>query len=292
MTPDCFKIQNSMSAYFDGELAPPERALVEEHLEECDDCTRLLSEFERLSALAPELDCPLAVPSSQSFNSLAVKMDAKSSGFMRRLVIVAVASAATVLIVLVVGRQTGYFPTERSHVHETAAVRAYLREFTTDPDLAQQKLVAAYSGRKVTVDEAGRQFKHQVAASKAPPGYRIESTTVFDFPCCRCIQTVFTADDAGPVVVLEHGTEQADWFTDKSSIHVACEGVPCRLIELDGMLASTWRVASHQVTLIGLRDVAELKVWIRVLNAEQAVSRAMPDSPLKNSSLAISSKSA
>jgi hypothetical protein len=267
MTPECSKVQEVMSAYFDGELLSAERTAVDRHLEECDVCAHVLAEFRSLSTLSQSLRNAEAKPSLRSFDALELAGKGKSIGHVRRTVTVAAACASLVLMgVAIAAWQFGFLSMHGSHESETAAVRAYLREFPSDPSRAQQKLMSAYAGKEVTVGEAARQFKHSLIAAKAPPGYRIATTTVFEFPCCRCIQTVFAREGGSPVVVLEHTTEQSVWFADRPTIDAVCDGVSCRIVQLDGMLASTWRLPSHQVTLIGLKDLAELNIWITFLN--------------------------
>ncbi|UCC43144.1 MAG: zf-HC2 domain-containing protein, partial [Candidatus Zixiibacteriota bacterium] len=43
--------KDRLSAYFDGELAPPEKTAVREHLETCAECCRRIAELEKLQAL-------------------------------------------------------------------------------------------------------------------------------------------------------------------------------------------------------------------------------------------------
>lgn len=265
MSLDCSRTKDALSAYLDGELSPSEKRSMDLHLKDCDECARELAEFRSLSALGKSLRGTLAVPTPQSFDALAQKLREPPAAPMRRRVATATACAATLLIAVLVAWRSGFFSPSDSHIRETAAMRAYLREFSLNPVRAQKALMAAYSGKRVDRVEASREFKHELLVSAAPAGYRIESTNVFDFPCCRCVQTVFTADESGPVVMLEHLAEQSDWFTGRPTVEVACDGVPCRIVELDGVLASTWRGPSHQVTLIGLKDISELSAWISLL---------------------------
>jgi len=51
---NCWRARQILSAYLDGELSPSEAALVEEHIESCDECAEAM---ERIEALPP-LDLP------------------------------------------------------------------------------------------------------------------------------------------------------------------------------------------------------------------------------------------
>jgi anti-sigma factor RsiW len=53
-------VEDSLSAYLDGELAAAERQAVEAHLRGCDECARLLADFAAVDALCREL--PLEAP--------------------------------------------------------------------------------------------------------------------------------------------------------------------------------------------------------------------------------------
>lgn len=55
----CGQVQEQLSAWLDGELAPEEYRQVEAHLEVCEACSRELAVFARLDAALETLEAPL-----------------------------------------------------------------------------------------------------------------------------------------------------------------------------------------------------------------------------------------
>ena len=62
MTMNCLEVQDSLSAWLDGELAPEVGALVDRHLESCDACLRELAQLEALEQALAALPAPAPPP--------------------------------------------------------------------------------------------------------------------------------------------------------------------------------------------------------------------------------------
>lgn len=60
---DCRAIQNRLGRYFDGELSPVERRLVENHLKQCTQCSADLQEIREIAGVFQEGIPALPVPS-------------------------------------------------------------------------------------------------------------------------------------------------------------------------------------------------------------------------------------
>ena len=62
MTMNCLEVQDNLSAWLDGELAPEVGALVDRHLESCDACLRELAQLEALEQALAALPAPATPP--------------------------------------------------------------------------------------------------------------------------------------------------------------------------------------------------------------------------------------
>ena len=148
MKEDCDRIRELFSPFIDGELAPEEREIVEDHLIECEVCQK---EFGRLK----ELDLALS----------QIEVEEPSHGFHRRLIhtlgkeyakrrrkrsfliqIAPLAAAASILLIVLVSSQTFFmeYPTEafRTPSYERGV------ETVTDIDVKSERPLTA--GRAVT----------------------------------------------------------------------------------------------------------------------------------------------
>ncbi|MCG8469714.1 MAG: anti-sigma factor [Gemmatimonadetes bacterium] len=72
MTTDRF--QDRLSEYLDGELDPSDAALVERHLETCEDCAQILTELEAVAARARDL--PSREPTDDLWPAIASRIEA------------------------------------------------------------------------------------------------------------------------------------------------------------------------------------------------------------------------
>jgi anti-sigma factor RsiW len=62
MTMNCLEVQDNLSAWLDGELAPGVGALVDRHLESCNACLRELAKLEALEQALAALPAPALPP--------------------------------------------------------------------------------------------------------------------------------------------------------------------------------------------------------------------------------------
>ena len=67
------------------------------------------------------------------------------------------------------------------------------------------------------------------------------------------------------LVLLEHETEQAEWFHTRPMIRADCHGKPCCMVQLKNGLAATWPVDGGYATVVGVRDVTELERLVEAL---------------------------
>jgi hypothetical protein len=274
---NCSQVKPLLSTYYDGELADDLRVHVSKHLNQCADCSHELRGFECLSRITSMLTSP--TPPEHLWRRIESELGESHDGDLsprsqipssallsfspsRRAVL-----AATVFIAVGIGWFAWHeWFTVGHRDHFTAEFAHYLSEFRRDPDAAQQFLLAQYEHHPVAPEDAIERIGYRpVIADGVPPGYTVESTLVMKMPCCTCVQCVCRRSDGSALVVYEHNDDDPRWFGDRPSITVSCDGQKCSLVQLDDSLAASWKRGKRYITLIGIRDVAEvakLVAWL------------------------------
>ena len=265
---DCSEVQELLSSYFDDELASDTRKAVADHVGSCADCKGELSRFEVLSSLARGLD--VASPAQRIWSQLEPQLDRESSEhevrprravlwFRTRIGQVAMAATIVVAAVLVWAGYSAWFQADE-HDGFAAEFSQYLEEFRANPDGAQQFLLAKYEGQTVDAEQAVGLVGYRPAiADGLPQGYSVTSTYVMKMPCCTCVQCLCNRGDGSTIVIFEHDDEETtEWFGDRPELTVDCNGTRCRVVELDDALAASWKSDNGHITVVGIRDVAEL----------------------------------
>lgn len=266
---DCTEVKELLSAYYDHELSSAKRTAVADHLAGCSDCAQLLEGFRELSALA----AGLAQPESPAYlwNKVEEQLDMASDvgnecpttpgwlGWTSKPVVrLSLGVAATILIAV------GWFSYKTwfehgDHHHLAAVFGQYLAEFRHDPDAAQQILLANYQGQVVDAQQAERTVGYRpVVADGLPEDFSLSSTYVMKMPCCTCVQCLCKRSDGTTVAIFEHDDKESDWFGDRPESREICNGTSCRLVELGDQLAASWKCGKRYITVIGVRDTAEV----------------------------------
>jgi hypothetical protein len=119
-------------------------------------------------------------------------------------------------------------------------------------------LVANYDGRPTTIDDAKGALRYDPVVSRGMPDeFTLRGAYLFKMPCCTCMEAVYERQDGSCVCVFEHDEDQPIWFGKRSAIDTHCQGVPTRLVEVDGKLAASFRHGRRFVTLIGVEGIDE-----------------------------------
>lgn len=267
---DCSDVQESFSAYYDGELPDQLRRQISGHLDKCPECAHGLRIFGRLSAMVADLKTP--PPPDQMWTEIARQLDQPTvhapgkppARSMQRYF----AIAATVLVAIGIGWFTfGTWFQRGGHDHFAADFAHYLREFSRDPNAAQRFLLARYDGQSVNTDQVVQLVGYRPAvADGVPAGYTVESTNVLTMPCCRCVQTVCRRSDGSMIAIFEHDDEEPEWFADRPTTTAQCGGKTCRLVELGDRIAASWQRGNRHITVIGGRNVEEIGRFAGVFN--------------------------
>ncbi len=294
---DCKKIQQYLSAYYDGELSGRQAVAVERHVGVCKTCAAELASFESL-ALTFDQDRVPARPSNlwqrieRELPTAAepVTLPHRFADWVRESPYRAalVSLAASVLVLLGAGLWfggddqrnmdgVGAFVRHDGHSHAnemsaehmaefSAVIENYLQKLPTDPGGAEQMLLTKYNGEKVDADGAVRLVGYRpIVSGGLPDGYSLASTSVLKMPCCTCVKAVCKRNDGSTLVLFEHDDEKAAWFGDRPSSMARCGDKDCCLVDLDSSIAATWRQGSRSVTAVGVRDqeeVATLVNWL------------------------------
>ncbi len=61
------------------------------------------------------------------------------------------------------------------------------------------------------------------------------------------------------IAIFEHDDEEmTEWFGDRPAMAANCSGKRCSLVEVNDRIAASWKRDKRHITVVGLRDVAEL----------------------------------
>jgi len=279
---NCPDVQALLSAYYDGELAGDRESRLSDHLDKCSDCAKELAEFKNLSNMATALSTP--VPPEHIWSQLEEQLDRQSND--ERPITQSVdqsrswffpvrrqfALAATVLVAAGISWLTYQsWPADGGQNQFTAEFGQYLDEFRNDPNAAQQILLAKYEHHLVDHEHAIQRVGYRPSvADGLPEGYTLESTHVMKMPCCTCVQSICKRSDGSTLAIFEHNDEETtQWFGDRPEIAATCHDKPCCLVELKSQFAASWKHGARHITLIGVRDVAEVSDMVAWLDEQR-----------------------
>lgn len=270
----CSHVKELLSAYYDEALVNDQRIEVSTHLETCEECTKELAAYKKLSGMAKALTTP--APPKHIWNELERQLDSNCDSpeiaepevasrqwsFPTRKLM---ALAATLLLAVSVG-WIGYHSWFGHGEHDQFTVEfgQYLDEFHVNPDSAQQFLLAKYENRLIDPNEEIGELGYRPAVAMGmPEGYSLQSTYVMKMPCCTCVQCVCQRSDGTTIAIFEHDDEETkEWFGERPEMSVTCNGSRCSLVELDDRIAASWKLDKRHITVVGIRDVAELTALV------------------------------
>ncbi len=139
----------------------------------------------------------------------------------------------------------------------------YLQKLPTDPNEAEQFLLAKYKGERVDERRAVELVGYRPIVSQGlPEGYSLASTSVLRMPCCTCVKAVCQRVDGSTLVLFEHDDEEVTWFGDRPSKLATCGDKECCLVDLDENIAATWKQGTRSITAVGVRDEDEIATFV------------------------------
>ena len=267
----CSETLDLLSAYHDGELPADLIGPVEEHLRGCESCRRELRAFQRLSELAthlctdehPRTSWEDIEPQIADVSHRDTSLMTPPSRRLRRWPAVVAALAAAICLFAVWWNRP-------AHDHLAADFEEFLDVFDQDVDAAQNVLIANYHGQPTTIDEAQAVLQYRPLVAKGmPDGYALHAAYLFKMPCCTCMEAVYQREDGSCVCVFEHNEDQPIWFGSRPAVDAHCGGAQCRLVQVDGRLAVTFRRGRRFITLIGVQEVDEARRLVEALMAPE-----------------------
>lgn len=266
---NCRQVQEQLSALHDGELSESAAAQVATHVDSCPDCSEQLRVFRELSHLSATLRTPVATNAWDTLSAELANASQKSDVSSRfRIPRLNSRWAVAAALLLVCGAVAIFLAFQSHHSHNPAqAFDHFLVEFAKSPSQAEAVLSTMYEGQRVSANEAERLLKYRPAVYRGlPADYSLNSAYVMKMPCCTCFQANLASNDGGGIAVFEHDGEQNEWFGDRPSTDIICQGKPTRIVQIDAYLAATCPCGSRYLTIVGAKDVEEverlLAFWI------------------------------
>jgi hypothetical protein len=259
---NCRYVQEQLSAFHDGELSESVAAQVASHVAACPDCSEQLRVFRELSRLSATLRTPVASNAWEALSAELAKTASISEALTRfRIPRLHSKWAVAAGLLLVCGAVALVLAFQSRHSHNMAeAFDHFLVEFAKSPSRAEAVLSAMYEGQPVTATEAERLLKYRPAIYRGlPPDYSLNSAYVMKMPCCTCFQANLGSKDGVSIAVFEHDGEQDEWFGNRPSTEVLCQGMPTRLVQIDSYLAASCPCGPRYVTIVGAKDVEEVE---------------------------------
>lgn len=64
--------------------------------------------------------------------------------------------------------------------------------------------------------------------------------------------------------VFEHDNDETEeWFGNRPKSEIVCDGKTCCLVQMETQLAASWKHKNRHLSVIGVRDVAEVDDLVR-----------------------------
>jgi len=265
---NCEQVKPLLSAFYDDELVPDQRASIAEHVSSCPDCARRLESLKSLSVLVQRSPIPptpkglfdkLQLATAASSNpSVLVRQPSFAYGPTWVMALLATAAVIVGFVLWQVGWRAHHY-----HPEVAAAYGQFLDAFADGKSDAIQILVDRYQGKAIDVQRASHVLKH---SSVAPPtllaNHEVTGRYELRMPDCDCVATVYACEGKTSLVLLEHDREHSEWLGNRSMTRTTCAGKSCCLVPLNGSMLASWRENSGHVTVVGVRDETQLEQLI------------------------------
>ncbi len=275
---NCLEVQESLAAYFDGEIAADVRSVMETHLGQCSACTRDLAGFKQLSVMTHALQTPpppdsLWAQIEQQLDQRPLAVSVERPRTWASLAPRLFALAATVIVAVGLGSFIhDSWIAQGEHDQLVVEFGQYVDGFRRDPIAAQQIFLAKYENQLVDPQQAIQHVGYHPAVARGlPEGYTLVSTHVVTMPCCTCVQAICKRSDGSTLAIFEHDENQTiDWFGDSPETMTACHNKQCCFVQLDGQLAASWRQGTRHITMLGVENVAEVSQMVAWMDESKA----------------------
>ncbi len=263
---NCEQVIPLLSPFHDGELPDDQAEEVVEHLSQCTNCRALLEAHEALSGLvrkSPSLKPPAGLVRSVQ-RAVARDVVASPNLAIRRLWLTAAVSVAAMLLIAV-GIWQSWMTKPAVHDHRlmVTSFNRFLDAYVGGNAEAKGILAKQFHGKIVDLEGASHFLRRRTIANPTLlVKHQVEERFAIKMPCCDCVQTNYSCDGQTSFVLFEHTEEQGDWFGSRPQIRAECAGKSCSLVEVGKQLVATWPVDCGFVTVVGVKDVAELAALV------------------------------
>jgi len=264
----CEQAQNMFSQFVDDELTADDRLRVEEHLRGCDKCRAEVDAIRRISLMTQEFGLQPPPPGIWPAIEKELQQTTSAPRPLRPRTKVSGLRILTTAAIIVIFAGVGWMFLPSGHDHLAVDFDGYLERFSQNPQAAQQVLLDNYAYQEVDLDQAAGLLNYRPAATTTLPNdYTLERVYVFEMPCCRCVQTIYSRQGQEMLVLFEHDMEQPVWFGDRPSIRAQCHGKTTRIVEFDRKLVASWPHGKRHITLVGAQDMKEVLHVVEALNS-------------------------
>lgn len=256
---NCEQIQNLLGRFRDGEISPPDRAVVAIHLEACTACAAELAALNELGEMAKALSEP--EPPGDLWDHLAKRLAAgkpvPTPARRRSLLWKAAVLAALVLMAVTTGwlaHSLGpTFSDSRAPEQPTIPV------VNLGPYLGPQMAMAPHQGKPMKPQEAAQRVGfHVLTMAKLPEGYSLEESYLVRLEGCNVVQYKYLRG-RDVALLLQYSQGQPVKYGDRPVVAVRrINGKPVEIIQGEGQLAASWKANGTAVCLVGPREVSEL----------------------------------
>ena len=262
---NCEQVIPLLSAFYDGELPHDQAEEVVEHLSHCTSCPAQLESHEALSGLVRKSPAPKPPAGLVRSVQRAVARDAVASPNLvqRRLWLAAAVSVTMLLIAVGIWQSWVAKPTTHDHRLMITSLNRFLDAYISGNAEAKWILAKQFQGKVVDLEGASNFLRRRtIAAPTLLAKHQVEERFAIKMPCCDCVQTNYSCQGQTTFVLFEHTEEQGDWFGSRPQVRTECAGKSCCLVEVGKQLVATWPVDHGFVTVVGVKDVAELAALV------------------------------
>jgi hypothetical protein len=269
---ECTTQSELLTSFYDDELAPDQRVLVDQHVATCPKCQEALRRLRVLSVFAEKL--PLVAPTSDLWRKIAEGTDSHRASkpcvsvWSRRCRWLTTAVGGLLAVGILIALIITFSHDHKQGGHRITDFTPYLSRFPGSPELAVEYFVDKYQGKPVDLSEAEKLIGYQpVVGESLAPEYTLRQSFLLDMPCCRCVCGCFQHQDGHIIHIFEHARDQAVSFGDNPVIVSSCHGRGCRLVQVDGLLAVNWTTpANRSLTVVGAKSIEEVSRVVESLD--------------------------
>jgi hypothetical protein len=279
---NCHDALTLLSTYHDGELTSRTRESLEAHLADCPICQQELSDLRRLSnlwdqpvetldettclaqfrRLQAELDCGdagrPATPSVTSANH-DVAWHPSLGGFLsnrRGSLLVVVAS---LLVALSAGTWVVLPSASTNDSAGSFNLDQFVADLQSDPDHAEDKLLALYRGRLVSEQRVESLLKHRPRfLDHRPNGFKLVALNLLEMRGSLCPQAIFQTANGSLIYVFEHEAGRPLHTKNYPLIHANCCHRGVLLAEVGHSLLVDWQSEDVAFTAVGLKSMEDV----------------------------------